>query len=121
MKRTIIPLAVLAALLWSATATAQTVNIESLTRDTPGFALSLAGSLSMSSGNVVQTVASATGHTQYQLVRPDENPEDDVPPFLHHRWMLTGSVGYESASEEAILNRRFAHARWTAMWHERIG
>lgn len=121
VQRRVAPFLVLVAMAWSSTATAQTVNIESLTRDKPGFGFALAGSLSISSGNVVQTVGSATTHAQYQIVRPDEDPEDDVPAYLHHRWMTTASIGYESAREETVQNNRFAHARWTAMWHERIG
>lgn len=110
-----------AVLLFSQAAVAQTVNVESLAKDKPGFALQLAGSVALSSGNVNQTRARAGLHTQYQSVYEDPDPDDNVPAFLRQRGLLISSIGYQSVSDERVNNDRFAHARWTAMWLRRLG
>lgn len=101
---------------------AQTVNAEAMAKQEEGFGLSLAGSLSLSSGNTNQTVAGAGLHTQYQLLYDNEaGADEDAPQFLRQRWFLAGKAAYQSTNDARVVSRSFAHARWTAMWWRRLG
>jgi hypothetical protein len=114
-------IAFLTTLLFSSGVAAQTVNIESMTQDKPGFGLSLVGGLNLARGHVSQTKVNGSLHGQYQLMHDDPDPEDDVPAFLQHRWLVTGSGGYAITDGTVTANKRFTHLRWTAMWLRRLG
>lgn len=107
----------------SAPAGAQTVNAEQLTEKTfeAGFGGSVDGSFALQSGNVDLIDVGGGTHLQYQTLHPDEDPEDDVPPFVHNRWLLRGSARYASRTDEAYIGQSFAHARWTSMWLRMLG
>lgn len=104
-------------------AAAQTVNAEELTRSEfeEGFAGELTGSLALTRGNVTVTDVGGTVHGLYQTLYPDLDPEDETPSFVRHRWLAHGSARYASNADDAFVSQSFTHARWTAMWHRRLG
>ncbi len=98
------------ALLIALPASAQ-INTEKLRGSAePGFHGWIDGSLQYRSGNAPRVVVSSGARLEYVT--------DEV-----HTTFVQGAFNYGQKGEEgdAYLNKGFGHARWTAMWHPRVG
>lgn len=81
-------------------------------------------SLALLRGNVELLDVGGAGRIEIQtLHRTPAAPEDGPPPlpFVAHRVFLTASGRWAARAGAPFLNQAFAHARWTSMWHERVG
>lgn len=87
-------------------------------------------SLALLRGNVELFDLGGAGRIQYQTLHPvpegaplAEGEEAPPPPlpFFFQRVLLTASGRFAERAGVPFLDQAFAHARWTAMWHERVG
>lgn len=103
----------------ASTAAAQ-VNVQVLERDRTdeGWNGALSGAMTLQRGNVDLLDVGAAGDIEYQTLWPREEGE---PAWIEQRVLLRSSVRYAERSGSAFLSNAFNHARWTAMWHRRIG
>lgn len=96
------------------------VNAEALKANPwkAGLSLGADGSLFVSRGNVVYLEGAATLRVQYQTVY---QPLGDDEVWVKQRVFAVGNARYSETARGPFVNQTFAHARWTAMWHPRIG
>lgn len=100
------------------------VNAELLQRSPfeGGWRGVLQASFSLSYGNVDLIDAGGTGQARFQTLHPAEEGDDpDVPPWVEHRWLLQANGRFAEKDDAPIVSQAYAHTRWTAMWHRRIG
>lgn len=45
----------------------------------------------------------------------------EVPPWLRQRAFLSASARHAAQGSRTFANQSFVHARWSAMWHRRVG
>lgn len=90
------------------------VNAEALKANPwkSGLSLGADGSLFLSRGNVVYVEGAATLRAQYQTASDG---------WVKQRVFVVGNARYSETARGPFVNQTFAHARWTAMWHPRIG
>jgi hypothetical protein len=116
---------VVLASLASRTARAQ-VNAEVL-RPNPlrdGWSGGIDGSFALSRGNVELLDVGGAARIQYQTLHPASPHPAGEPaplPFVAHRVFLTGNARFAERADVAFIRQAFVHARWTGMWHERVG
>lgn len=90
----------------------------------PGFGAVLDGTFAVARGNVEVVDAGVSGRLQYQTVypAPPSKVGEEAPlPFLRHRVFLTGSGRFAENAAAPFISQTYLHARWTAMWHPRVG
>lgn len=109
------------------------VNAEPLRPDPlrEGVSGTLDASLALYRGNVELFDLGGGGSVQYQTLHPTAPAEEALPegaspptpplPFVAQRLFLTASGRFAERGGAPIVSQAFAHARWTAMWHERVG
>lgn len=108
------------------------VNAEALRPGPPraGWSGGLDLSFALASGNISLLDVGGGGRVQYQTLYPTEplpagetppQPADLPPPFIAQRALLVGSARFAENGGNRFINQAFVHARWTAMWHRRIG
>ena len=73
----------------------------------PGFGGLLGVDLDVQSGTIDYFELTGNGQLNYHY---------DI-----HHFLLSGKSGYGTTQGDAFLQQVFAHARWTAMWHKRVG
>jgi hypothetical protein len=83
-----------------------------------GVSLGADGSLSLGRGNVVFLDAGGALRAQWQSLH---TPDDSGLSWVKQRVFAVASARYSETARGAFVNQTFAHARWTAMWHPRIG
>lgn len=83
----------------------------------PGWSGNLETSLAVTRGNVELLDVGGAGRIQWQSLRPATR---DLP-FLAQRVFLTVSGRYADRAGTTFVSQSYAHARWTAMWHPRVG
>jgi hypothetical protein len=92
-----------------------------------GWQAGASGDLSLRSGNVDLLEIAAAGSVRWQQVEEEDmgegsgEPDANHAPWLRQRWRLDASLGYGREGGEDIINEQYAHTRWTAMWHRRVG
>jgi hypothetical protein len=84
-----------------------------------GLSLGADGSLFLSRGNVVFLDAGGALRAQWQSLHPPE--EGETTGWVRQRVFAVVNGRYSDTARGPIVNQSFAHARWTAMWHPRIG
>jgi len=111
---------IVALLIWSMGAQAQTVNVEEMTRKTSeeGLGGGLDASFTLQRGNTQTMDIGGGAHLQHQRIYEER---EDAPAFIKQRWLLRVNARYATTSEEAFASQAFAHARWTSMWWPRAG
>ena len=120
-------LALLAALSATADVSAQPVNAETLRTEPfePGWAGTIDGNLSLSRGNVDAVTVGGSAQVEHQTLHDEAPMADEAPdarpPFILHRTLLRTSAQLSSKDGGNIINRGFAHARASNMWHRRVG
>lgn len=72
-----------------------------------GFHASIDGALTVKAGNVDYVSLTAATRVEYK--------KGIHTPFV------VGNVAFAENAGETIISNGFAHLRWTAMWHERVG
>ncbi|MBL8720957.1 MAG: DUF481 domain-containing protein [Myxococcales bacterium] len=109
----------LAALLCTTSARAQ-VNAEILRPNPlrPGVSATLDASLAAVRGNVELHDVGGALRLQHQTLHPAEK---GAVPFVFQRAFLSASGRYADRAGTAFVSQSFLHARWTAMWHPRVG
>ena len=109
-----------AAITWTRIAEAQ-VNTQVLERDPSkqGWSGSVTGSLTMKSGNVDLFDVGGAGDVQFLTLWSPESNQD--VPWIRQRVYLRSDGRYTENADVKILSSAFSHARWTAMWHPRVG
>ncbi len=109
----------LAALLCTTSARAQ-VNAEVL-RPNPlrsGASVTLDASLAAARGNVELLDVGGALRLQHQTLHPAAK---GAVPFVFQRAFLSAAGRYADRAGTAFVSQSFVHARWTAMWHPRVG
>jgi hypothetical protein len=95
-----------------------------------GWSGGIDASLALLRGNVELLDLGGAGRIQYQSLHPVPEPPpaaegEEAPapplPFFFQRVFLAASGRFAERAGTPFLNQAFAHARWTAMWHERVG
>lgn len=102
------------------------VNAEILRPDPfkHGFGAVFDGTFAVARGNVEVIDVGVSGRLQYQTLHPTPpaRPGEEAPlPFLHQRIMLTGSGKFAENQDAVFISQSYLHARWSAMWHPRVG
>lgn len=112
------PQLVLATLLLATPARAQ-VNAEVLRPNPlrPGASATVDASLAVARGNVELLDVGGALRLQYQTAHAGAG----ALPFVRQRALLTASARYADRAGTAFVSQSFVHARWTAMWHPRVG
>ena len=89
----------------------------------PGWSGGLDVSLALARGNIELFDVGAAGRVQYQTLHPPRAApgEEGGLPFFRHRAYLTANARFAERAASAFINQGFLHARWTAMWHRRLG
>ncbi len=83
-----------------------------------GVSLGADGTFFFSRGNVVFLDTGGTLRAQWQSVHAaDESGES----WVKQRVFAVLNGRYAETARGAFVNQLFAHARWTAMWHPRVG
>lgn len=101
------------------------VNAESL-RPNPlraGPSGGLDVSFALLRGNIELLDVGGGGRIQYQTLHP-QSPEAQAAhrlPFFAQRALLTANGRFAERGTTPFVSQTFIHARWTAMWHERVG
>ncbi len=102
------------------------VNVEIL-RPNPlraGLSGGLDGSFALSRGNIELLDVGGATRIQYQILHRQAQIPEGQPrplPFIAQRLSLTSSGRFADRAGGTIVNQAFAYARWTAMWHRRVG
>jgi hypothetical protein len=114
----------LVAALSAPVAVASPVNAEVLRPDPlrPGWSGGLDGSFAIARGNLRNLDVGGAGRVQFQTLhaaRPDRPPPP--LPFLAQRVFVTTSGRFAENRGTPFVSQAFSHARWTAMWHRRVG
>jgi hypothetical protein len=105
------------------------VNAERLRGEAPanGWLASLDARFALARGNVDRLDLGYGGLLQYQTLHPAgvgfgrRRPVAGADPFFHDRWLLLTDGAFTRVSGNSIINRGFAHARYTRMWIPRLG
>jgi hypothetical protein len=90
----------------------------------PGFGAVFDGAFSVARGNVEVVDVGVSGRLQYQTLYPaaPAGPGEEEPlPFLRQRVFLTGSGRFAENADAPFISQTYLHARWTGMWHPRVG
>lgn len=138
MQHRALPLLLVTLVLLTARPARAQVNAETL-RPNPlrdGLSGGLEGSLALARGNIELLDVGGAGRIQYQTLHPvpeapapasapsadGETPTAPPPlPFVAQRVFLTASGRFADRMGTPFVSQAFVHARWTAMWHERVG
>ncbi len=116
----------LAAALTAAPANATPVNAEVL-RPNPfraGWSGGLDGSFALSRGNIELLDLGGGARVQFQTLHPQPAATRGAAatvPFVYQRVFLSGQGRFADRAGTPFINQTFAHLRWTAMWHPRVG
>ncbi|HEX5754593.1 MAG TPA: DUF481 domain-containing protein [Archangium sp.] len=89
-----------------------------------GLSGGLDGTFALSRGNIELLDIGGAARIQYQTLHPTQPaPEGSPapPPFVAQRIFLTGSGRFADRAGTPFISQAFVHARWTGMWHERVG
>ncbi len=118
-------IALLACWLWTDASAAQ-VNTEILrpAREREGFSADLDASLSLSRGNVEELDLGGMLKAQYQTLYPLPPAPEHEPapvPFVRQQAFVVANGRRAEQSGNTFVDEAFAHARWTGMWHPRVG
>lgn len=113
-------------LTWPAASARAQVNSEALRANPlrPGWSAGLDGSLSAYRGNIELVEVGGSGRMQYQTMHPVAPAPEGLPPtlpFMAQRVFVVASGRFAERLGEPIVSQSFVHARWTAMWLERLG
>lgn len=79
-------------------------------------AASESGASESSEVGASESGASESGASESRTSEPLE-----VPPWLRQRAFLSASARHASQGSRTFANQSFVHARWSAMWHRRVG
>lgn len=110
--------------LWFActvrTADANPVNAEALRVDPvrAGWSGGIDAGVSLARGNVELLDVGGGANVQHQTLYPAVG---DAVPYVAQRVFVTGNGRLAERDARAFVNQAFVHARWTGMWHPRIG
>lgn len=101
------------------------VNAESL-RPNPlraGWSGGLDASFALLRGNIELLDVGGGGRIQVQTLHPqaDDDKKAGRLPFFAQRALLTANGRFAERGTTPFVSQTFVHARWTAMWHERVG
>lgn len=113
----------------SGSAAANPVNAEKMRgdADAAGWLASLDASFSLARGNVERLNLGYGGLLQYQTVHPEgvgfrgRPAPAGADPFFKNRYLLLTDGAYTRLSGSNVINRGFAHARYTRMFIPRLG
>lgn len=96
------------------------VNAEALKSQPwkPGLSFGLDASFFVSRGNVTFLDLGGTARAAWQTT---DAPDDEGRVFVRQRVFAVVNGRYTSTGRGPFQNQTFAHARWTAMWHRRLG
>ncbi len=83
-----------------------------------GVSLGADGSLALGRGNVVFLDLGGTVRAQWQTLHPADGSGIS---WVKQRVFAVTNARYSETARGAFVNQTFAHARWTAMWHPRVG
>ncbi len=104
------------------------VNTEMLRPDRwrAGWSVGAEASIALARGNIELFDVGGGARLQWQTLAPlVVEPGDPLTPlripFVEHRVFVSGNARYAEVSDKSTINQAFAHLRWTAMWHERVG
>lgn len=114
---------------WAGPALASPVNAERLRSDpgTDGWSGSLDVRAALARGNVERLDLGYGGGVQYLTHHPagvgfGSRPTPvGAPPFFRDRWTLLVNGAFGQVADNTIVNRGFAHTRYTRMWIPRLG
>ena len=84
-----------------------------------GLSGGLEGSLALARGNIELFDLGGAGRVQYQTLHPATS--STALPFVAQRIFLAANGRFADRSGVAFISQGFVHARWTGMWHPRIG
>ncbi len=84
----------------------------------PGVSLGADASFALGRGNVVFLEAGGTVRVQWQTVH---EADGDGESWVKQRVFAVANARYSETGRGAFVNQTFAHARWTALWHPRVG
>ncbi|MBL8680459.1 MAG: DUF481 domain-containing protein [Myxococcales bacterium] len=110
----------------SSSAAAAPVNAESLRPNLfrAGWSGGLDANFALSRGNIDLLDVGGAGRVQYQRLYPSAPvapPAQPELPWVHHRVFLTATGRFADRAGAPFVSQAFAHLRWTAMWHRRVG
>ena len=119
----------LAALVASGPAHANPVNAEKMRGDAdePGWMASLDANFALARGNVNRLDLGYGGLLQYQTMFPagvgfrGKPPPPGADSFFKNRYVLLTDGAFTRVSGNDVINRGFAHARYTRMFIPRLG
>ena len=100
------------------------VNAESLRPNPlrPGWSGGLDASVSLSRGNIQLFDVGGAARLQYQTLHPaPAQPAPGEPPSFKLRAMLVANGRFAEKGGNPIVSQAYAHARFTQMWHPRVG
>lgn len=83
-----------------------------------GVSLGADASFFLSRGNVVFLDTGGALRAQWQTLHP---ADDAGATWVKQRVFAVANARYSETARGAFVNQTFVHARWTAMWHPRIG
>jgi hypothetical protein len=83
-----------------------------------GVSLGADASFFGSLGNVVFLDVGGAARAQWQTA---DAPDDEGRVFVRQRLFAVVSARYTATGRGPFQNLTFGHARWTAMWHPRVG
>lgn len=73
----------------------------------------------LSRGNVTFLDLGGTVRAQWQTLH--ERREDDESSWVAQRLFAVANGRYSDSARGVLVEQLFAHARWTALWHRRVG
>ena len=102
------------------------VNTEVLRPDraTEGISGDLDASFAYAHGNVELLDVGGGGRIRYQTLHPVPAVSADEPaplPYVAQQAFILAKGRFAQHGKEAFVSQAFSHARWTAMWIERVG
>jgi hypothetical protein len=84
-----------------------------------GLSGGLDGSLALARGNIELLDLGGAGRIQYQTLHPATSSA--ALPFVAQRVFLAANGRFAERSGTPFISQGFVHARWTGMWHPRLG
>lgn len=109
--------------LAGASASAQ-VNAEQLSRSPfkDGAAGFVQAGVALARGNVEWVNVGGAAYGQWQkLFEPEVGAPKDALPWVNHRVYATANGRFAENANGAFISNAYIHARWTGMWHRRVG
>lgn len=100
------------------------VSVEKLTvkplKD--GFSGFVQADLALARGNVEYVNVGGAVYGMWQsLHEPRADADEDEPAWMYQRVFLTANGRFAENAKGTYISSAYAHARWTAMWHPRVG